>query len=337
MSRREGLRLWGRCLWRCRLGAALYLLSTLLFALVMGLYGAAAEGIRYGLLLSLVLGLVGLLVISLRLYGKARALQALSDALPDSLAHLPSASGPVEEAHQALLRELARRYRERVTQDDQRYEALTAYYTLWGHQIKTPIAAMGLLLNREDSAQARQLQSELLRTEQYVDMALNYLRLQAEVDDFRFEQLALRELVSEAARRFAAQFVHKRLSLAVTVPEERSVLSDRKWLRFVVEQLLANALKYTEQGGITIRWAEDREELCIADTGRGIRPEDLPRVFDLGFTGYTGRVDQRATGIGLTLCRDACRRLNHSLRIESALGQGTRVFIGFSRGGISIE
>lgn len=309
----------------------------LLFSLVLGLSGAGTPGLWYGLILCLSLGLIALLLAGLRTLGQVRALQALLGGLPESLNHLPPALGPVAGLYQQLLGELALRHRRQVTQDDERYQALTAYYTLWGHQIKTPIAAMGLLLNREDSAMARQLQGELLRTEQYVDMALNYLRLDAEVDDFRFEQLALKPLVSAAARRFAAQFVEKRLSLSLEIPDDLLVLSDGKWLRFVLEQLLANALKYTGQGGIRIRWLMDTQELMMEDTGRGIRPEDLPRVFELGFTGFTGRVDQQATGIGLFLCRRICQRLNHSLRIQSALTEGTQLYVGFARDGMSIE
>ena len=337
MSRRAGFRLYLRSLWHHRVAAALYLLGMLLFALVLHLSGAGTPGLWYALILSLSLGLIALLLAGLYTFGQARRLHALLYALPESLHHLPPAQGPVMEAHQQLLMELALRYRQQVTEDDQRYQALTAYYTLWGHQIKTPIAAMGLLLNREDSAMARQLQVELLRTEQYVDMALNYLRLNAEVDDFRFERLPLKPQVSAAARRFAAQFVEKRLSLRVEVPDDLLVLTDGKWLRFVLEQLLANALKYTAEGGIHIGWDEATQELMIQDTGRGIRPEDLPRVFELGFTGFTGRVDQQATGIGLYLCRRICQRLNHSLTIQSTLAEGTQLFIGFKRGGISIE
>lgn len=330
-------RLWARCLWRYRYGSAFHLFSTLLFALVMRLYQAPEEAIRYGLLLSLALGLMVLLALSLRQMARQRALASLLSQLPESLSHLPEPEGPAEEACQQLLQELARLHRERITQDDRRYEALSDYYTLWGHQIKTPIAAMGLLLRQEDSEQGRALRNELFKTEQYVDMALNYLRLAGELDDFLFEELALRELVSQVARRFAAQFVQQRLSLTVELPEELRVLTDRKWLHFVLGQLFANALKYTAKGGVRVSFDAKRQELCIADTGRGIRKEDLPRVFEPGFTGYSGRVDQQATGIGLSLCQTACRRLGHSLRIESGPGQGTRLYIGFGRQNLTIE
>lgn len=107
------------------------------------------------------------------------------------------------------------------------------------------------------------------------------------------------------------------------------VLTDEKWLVFVLEQILSNALKYTKSGSIHIYLSPDAPKtLVIEDTGIGIAPEDLPRIFEKGYTGCNGRADKRSTGIGLYLCRQIMEKLSHTIRIESEMGVGTKVYLG---------
>ena len=171
--------------------------------------------------------------------------------------------------------------------------------------------------------------TELFRMEQYVDMVLQYLRLSSGENDLVIREYKLDELIREAVRKYAAQFVLKKLRLTY-IPTEISVVTDRKWFGCILEQLLSNAIKYTPAGGsIAIRVEEDA--LHISDTGIGIAPEDLPRVFEQGYTGENGREQQRATGLGLYLCREALTRLGHSIRLESTPGQGTTAFVWLER------
>ena len=107
-------------------------------------------------------------------------------------------------------------------------------------------------------------------------------------------------------------------------------MTDEKWLRFVVEQVLSNALKYTREGSISI-YLEAPRTLVIRDTGIGIAPEDLPRIFEKGFTGYNGRSDQKASGLGLYLCRRVCAKLGHTITAESVPDQGTAIRIGLEQ------
>ena len=100
-------------------------------------------------------------------------------------------------------------------------------------------------------------------------------------------------------------------------------------LVFVLEQILSNALKYTKSGSIHIYLSPDAPKtLVIEDTGIGIAPEDLPRIFEKGYTGCNGRADKRSTGIGLYLCRQIMEKLSHTIRIESEMGVGTKVYLG---------
>lgn len=209
------------------------------------------------------------------------------------------------------------------------------YYTTWVHQIKTPIAAMGLILQQEDTEDSRRLSGELQRIEQYVDMVLTYLRLGSRETDYVFKHVNLDKLLRECIRKYAGQFIRRHLTLDYH-GMDCQVLTDEKWLAFVVEQVLSNALKYTKSGSVSI-YLEPPCTLCIRDTGIGIAPEDLPRIFEKGYTGYNGRSDKKATGLGLYLCRQICDRLKHTITARSVPGEGTTVCIGLGREVLEIE
>ena len=242
-------------------------------------------------------------------------------ALPDDLTErLEGTPGSLEEAYETIIRNLSQREQD-FRREQQRREADRAdYYTTWVHQIKTPIASMYLSLENEDSPLSRSLGEELQRIEQYVQMVLTYQRLDSVDTDYVFRECPMDPLVKGALRKFAAQFIRKGIRLDYT-PTRKSVVTDEKWLSFVVEQLLSNALKYTPQGTVSI-YLEDGS-LCIRDTGIGIAPEDLPRIFERGYTGCNGRSDKKASGLGLYLCRRICNNLGHNLTAESTPGVGT--------------
>ncbi len=199
------------------------------------------------------------------------------------------------------------------------------YYTMWVHQIKTPIASMRLHLDAEDSQLSRKLTSDLLHIEQYVDMVLTYLRMGADSNDYVFHEIALDDIIKENIRKLRGDFIMKKISLRYA-PFNETVITDEKWLSFVVGQILSNALKYTKEGLVEI-FMEKPKTLCIRDTGIGISPEDIPRIFEQGYTGYNGREDKRASGIGLYLCKSICDRLGHVISVSSEVEAGTTVRI----------
>ena len=242
-------------------------------------------------------------------------------ALPDDLTErLEEAPGSLEEAYETIIRNLSQREQDFRREQQRREADRVDYYTTWVHQIKTPIASMYLSLENEDSPLSRSLGEELQRIEQYVQMVLTYQRLDSVDTDYVFRECPMDPLVKGALRKFAAQFIRKGIRLDYT-PTQKSVVTDEKWLSFVVEQLLSNALKYTPQGTVSIYLEEG--SLCIRDTGIGIAPEDLPRIFERGYTGCNGRSDKKASGLGLYLCRRICNNLGHNLTAESTPGVGT--------------
>ena len=304
------------------------------FAAVFSLYDLPVEAVGYGAALCLVLGAVLFALGYWRFRSRHRELQRLLDRAEEPVLPLPPAGDLMEADYQALLAAVAAHRTRLLARERDKLEDMTDYYTLWAHQIKTPMAAAGLLL-QEDPPPRERLEAELIKIGQYVDMVLGYLRLDSDSTDYVFQDTDLDALLRQAVRKFARLFILKRITLDFQ-ETGRTVLTDGKWLAFVVEQLLSNALKYTPAGG-TVRIYGDGETLVIADTGIGIREEDLPRIFEKGFTGYNGRTGQKSTGIGLYLCRRVMEKLNHDLTIMSRPGHGTIARLDLSRKQRSME
>ena len=306
-----------------------FLLFTLLFLVSFRLYHLPLAAVWYPSALCAALGLVILLLDFRRVRQRHLELQQILKSLPTLPETLPQPQAVLEEDYRALTRALLAQQRTLETQLNSRYQDMFDYYTLWAHQLKTPIASMRLSLQQEDTPKARQLLQELSRAEQYVGMVMVYLRLTDGGSDFVLRTCDLDAIVRQAVRRFAGEFITRKLRLCYE-PLNAACVTDEKWLLFVVEQVLSNALKYTRERSITITM-EHPKTLVIRDTGIGIAPEDLPRIFKKGYTGYNGRGDQKASGLGLYLCRTICRKLGHSITAESALDEGTAIRIGLSQ------
>lgn len=209
------------------------------------------------------------------------------------------------------------------------------YYTTWVHQIKTPISVMRLMLQQKDTDENQRLMAELFRIEQYVEMVLTYFRLDSDSSDLVIKKYDLDGIVRGVIRKYASQFVIKRLQLNYCGTNV-SVITDEKWLSFIIEQILSNSVKYTDRGSVTIEVSDDMI-LSITDTGIGIMQEDLPRIFEKGFTGYNGRSDKKSTGLGLYLVKKTADMLCNKISVKSELGKGTTFAIDLRRNDIEIE
>lgn len=299
---------------------------------VFYLYGLPLESVGYAFALCLALGLALFVPGYFQFLRRHRELERLRLHVKEKVLPLPPPKGLLEADYQALLQSLASERAALALEDRNRLQDMTDYYTLWVHQIKTPIAASRLLLQEEPRPE---LEGELIKIEQYVEMVLGYLRLGSDTTDYVLRRCDLDGLVRQSVRKFARLFILKKISLDFR-ETGKTVLTDEKWLAFVIEQLLSNALKYTPEGG-RIRVYGDGETLVIADSGIGIREEDLPRVFEKGFTGYNGREDRKSTGIGLYLCSQVLERLNHGISITSRPGEGTLVRLDLSQEKRTVE
>lgn len=300
------------------------------FLVVFSLYSLPLESILYAFLLSACPGTFFIIYDFIKYYKKHKELCILEKQISTGLNKMPSACSLIEVDYQVILRTLYEQGNELISKMDIKHTEMIDYYTLWAHQIKTPIAAMRLLLQGDQTEENKELLTQTFKIEQYVEMVLGYLKIDGAASDLLLQNYSLLNIVRQSVRKYAYMFIRKNIVLELK-EMDCTVLTDEKWLVFVIEQILSNALKYTSSGKISI-YMEDTEGkvLVIKDTGIGIAEEDLPRVFEKGFTGYNGRMDKKATGIGLYLCKKILDKLSHKIAIKSEVNAGTTVKIDLS-------
>lgn len=315
--------------------------------LYMYLIGARKQDLVYAAVLDAILLLITVLVGFFRYSSKVKALSNALKRPVEEQAQLPEATDDVEILYHRLLENQSIARSESESSAAIRQSQMRDYYSMWVHQIKTPISAMKLLLEAEreelgqlicDDEQSQYLLSdnmdsfedELFRIEEYVSMALQYQRVSSTENDFVLEKVGVDSVIRDTIKKYAKNMIRRHIGIKYSGTGQE-VYTDGKWLAFMLEQILSNAIKYTPQGFVTIETAEEKDRffITIKDTGIGIKAEDLPRVFEKGYTGYNGHADKKATGIGLYLCRQMADKLGHTIRMESEIGKGTKVWIGF--------
>ena len=199
---------------------------------------------------------------------------------------------------------------------------LNAYFLMWLHQIKTPMTVSKLLLEKPDETTSTKLKMQLMYIEQYINMAMNYLKMIDHSTDMDITEVNLDDIIKDLLKKYSLLFIHNHISLDYQ-SNAKYVVSDSKWLTILIEQILSNALKYTENGKISIQYLEDKHALEIKDTGIGIRSEDIPKIFDRGYSGFNGRMNEKSSGLGLYLARKISERLNIQIEVESKLSKGS--------------
>lgn len=316
-------------------GIIIFVLTASIFAVSYFLYHLPLGAVLYPVAVSAFLGAVILIADYKKERKKHLELLKIQQLSTELMDYFPKASTIEDRDYQEIIRLIKEEQAMKATQMNVRLANMTDYYTAWVHQIKTPIASMSLRLQNDDSAFSSDLAEDLMKIEQYVEMVLMFLRLESDYTDYVFREYNLDKIVKDCVKKFSKQFIRRKIRLDYRL-EEETVLTDEKWLSFVIEQVLSNALKYTDSGTISI-YMKEPKTLCIEDTGIGIAPEDLPRIFDRGFTGYNGRTDKKASGIGLHLCRMICKNLHHTIAASSVQGKGTIIEIGLDSSDLEIE
>ncbi|MGE8203584.1 sensor histidine kinase [Heyndrickxia sp. NPDC080065] len=227
-----------------------------------------------------------------------------------------------------VLQRQQEKYKQQIDKLDEEKKEWMEYMTSWFHEIKTPIAVSKMIYESEENLDS--LAEEMDRIEYFVEQALYVSRLNEFHKDYLLQEISLDQLIKDAVKMNMKSFLSKKIQLHLEL-ESVEVITDKKALLYIVNQLLGNALKYTNQSGsITISVKE--EKLTIRDTGIGISPEDLPRVFEKGFTGKNGREHYASTGMGLYLARNMAEKLGHSLLIESQINEFTEFTMLFRNG-----
>lgn len=294
------------------------------------LYNLPLEPFFYAVAMLLVLiGILGIIGF-IRFNLKHKLLKSLTQDVNVIVDNLPKMETITDEDLYEIIYFLERSLKDVNTQKEKLLFQMIQYYTLWVHQIKTPIAAMDLIL-QSDNLEKEELKEQLFKIEQYAHMALQYSRSQSMHKDYVFKKYELDEIIKQAVRKYSKSFIRKKIKLVYKEANEK-VLTDEKWLLFVIEQLISNALKYTNNGEIRIYY---EDALIIEDSGIGIEKEDLPRIFNEGFTGFNGRAHKKSTGIGLYLCKKILVNLSSKIEVFSEVNVGTQVKITFSKNDIA--
>ena len=224
----------------------------------------------------------------------------------------------VKDDNERLLNENKNLKSEMLNQKDD----LNAYFLMWLHQIKTPMTVSKLLLEKPDDTTNTKLKMQLMYIEQYINMAMNYLKMIDHSTDMDITEVNLDDIIKNLLKKYSLLFIHNHISLEYQ-SNLAYVISDSQWLTILIEQILSNALKYTENGKIAIQYLEKKYALEIRDTGIGIRSEDIPKIFDRGYSGFNGRMNEKSSGLGLYLARKISERLNIQIEVESKLSKGS--------------
>lgn len=317
-------------IWQYRYTVLMFLIFSGLFAVVFFLYDLETEAVLYSVGLCVLIAIPVLFANFFSYLKKHKERVDLLQNIEIVSDDLPKTHSLSEEDYQKMIFKLKKMLDESIALRNSTQKESLEYYTTWVHQIKTPISVMAMILQSEDTQEHLELSSQLFRIEQYVEMVLNYIRLGEDSSDFVFKEYVIDDIVKQAVHKYASQLIRKRIALKYQPEGKVVAVTDEKWLLFVIEQLLSNSVKYTEKGEISIRVTEDKK-LIITDTGIGIAKEDLPRIFEKGFTGYNGRSDKKSTGLGLYLCKLTADKLSHTIQVQSEAGKGTEVTVNLSR------
>lgn len=309
-----------------------------IFGILFYLYDIPFDAIIYGCELSFVWSAVCLFIDFYKYYKRHKLLHINREQFFDDAEQLPEHMDIIEYDYQELAKELYQAKQELISKNRIAKKELLDYYGMWVHQIKTPIAALDILLQNTEqmlyqldekemmleAISVSDMKMELFKIEQYVEMALNYLRVEDISSDLVFKKNELDDMVRQVIRKYAKIFISKKIKIDFK-PTKACIVTDEKWFIFVLEQIISNALKYTKKGQISIYMKE--KALVIEDTGIGIPAEDLPRIFEKGFTGYNGRENKKSTGIGLYLCKNIMDKLQWNITVDSEVGSGTKIYL----------
>ncbi|MCT4403376.1 sensor histidine kinase [Leuconostoc falkenbergense] len=240
---------------------------------------------------------------------------------------LPATSS-VAHLYQNLLKQQAIRQKKALATQVNAMQDIQDYYAMWAHQIKVPLSVLDLM-NQTDTIEKYETSNQLLIVNQYLNMMLQFIRLKNLHQDLTFKPIHVQAIVRDVIKSYKLFFIRQNLSVSIT-GEDFTVVSDSKWIQFVLEQIIFNAIKYTSQGCIQVIF-ENHHQVVIKDTGIGIAASDLPRLFDKGYTGLNGRLENNSSGLGLFMVKQILSELGHDIKIASVVGSGTTVTIDFKQ------
>lgn len=308
----------------------LLLAVIVIFPLVFFLYGIDEGAAWYSILICTFIFACYSVADFLYFCSKVKKLREIANNLSEISHNLPAPSDVQAVEYERIINQLYEIIADTTNKLNSEHMDRIEYYTMWLHQIKTPISAIRLVL-QSSGVQSAQCEQELFKIERYVEMALQYVKMSDIASDLVIEEYKLGQIVGQSLKKYATLFIYSKLSVEIEGTDQ-VVTTDSKWCSFILEQLLSNAAKYTPSGG-TIKIILSPNRLDVQDSGIGILEQDIERVFEKGYTGYNGRLDKRASGIGLYMVRKIADVLSIGLDLHSAKGCGTTVSLLFPHNG----
>lgn len=312
-----------------------YMMSIFIFYFLFFLYENKMESVVYGTVFVAVLCLIVGGYDFYQYVNHYEYLYRCRNTIEYDVENMGEDRSLIEKEYQNLIVTLDQKRKEYFAQSEQEKIELEDYFTLWVHQMKLPIAAMKIMLETEEVLDRKLLKSELFRIEQYSSMVLAYIRMNSKDTDYQIETCDLAQMIRQSIRTFASEFIRKKIACDFK-ETKMQLVTDEKWFVFVLEQILSNSLKYTKRGTISI-YIQDENTLVVEDTGSGMEVGDCVRSFEKGYTGRNGRIDKKASGLGLYLCKNILNKLSHDIKIESQIGVGTKVKISWKTDKMMIE
>ena len=288
------------------------------------LYRIMKEAFFYGEGIILIFLILIFIIDYFRNLKKAKQLLKAKFSFRNGNTELPEGKYFEDGEYREIIEELTNKINELNLSFSREKQDTEDWYTLWVHQIKTPIAVLKLKIPEDEKETLR----ELFRIEEYADMALNYIRLESSQKDLVIREYSLDEMIRETLRKYAPGFIEKKLRLEYEGTDKK-VITDKKWFLCILEQLVSNAVKYTNEGVVTV--TVEGEKLIVSDTGTGIAKEDMPRIFEKGYTGINGRTGAKSSGLGLYLCSKASKLIGVKLYAQSVPGKGSRFILDFPK------
>ena len=298
---------------------------TIVFTVQFYIEGIALDAIIYGFMINaFMLGVLGIIDF-LKYKNKEKKLVRCIDNLPIIEKEDLINKTHIDELYISIISSLEEMLNIGVADALDKKTEMIDFYTLWIHQIKTPIFALKLLVKETENAK---IKAEIVKIEQYTNMVLNYIKLSDKTTELSIKTQNIKLLLNEVIKSFSSVFITKKIGLVVDI-HDTIVATDEKWLTFAISQILSNALKYTKVGEVRISLKDNK--LIISDTGIGMNEEDIKRAFDKGFTGEIGRSDNSSTGLGLYLCKKSIMLLGFKISLESKIDQGTMAIIDLNQ------
>ncbi len=318
-----------------------YILFILFISLVIYLDGTVKVSLGNILYIDLVSCFFFMTYLIIRYFYYRNYYKSLSDIIEkesdEIINRLPKPKSYEQILFHKVLSSLYNEQRAEIQRLCDQKKAYEEFITYWVHQVKTPISVSRLLIEHNSKAPNKEalhsLEEEIDKIENYIEQALYHSKIDDFSKDYLINEVGLDRLIKDSVKKHAKTFINKKISIEMS-NTDLQVITDKKWLSFILDQILSNALKYTFDGGRIKIYGLIKDKvrkLIIEDNGIGVKPEDLDRVFDKGFTGYNGRENYKSTGIGLYLSKRLARKLGHDIVIESKYGEYTKVMIIFPK------